>query len=106
MRRLPRASILLLILSACSGEKKTETPADAGKKAYFANCIACHSADPAKDGVLGPAIKGSSKELVTARVMKAEYPPDYKPKRETKQMAALPHLEKSIDDLVAFLNSP
>lgn len=97
---------MLLFFTACSDKKAEQSPADRGKQVYFANCIACHSADPTKDGTLGPAVKGSPKELVTARVMKAEYPPGYTPKRQTKIMVALPHLEKSIDDLVAFLNSP
>jgi mono/diheme cytochrome c family protein len=93
----------LLIFAACHDKKTADAPEDKGKKVYFANCIACHSADPSKDGTLGPAIKGSSKELIEARVLRAEYPPGYKPKRETKLMVALPHLKDAIDDLAAFL---
>jgi mono/diheme cytochrome c family protein len=105
MRSLLLASALLLV--GC--EKKAETPvaagpnADRGKQAYMTHCIACHSADPSKDGTLGPAVKGSSKELITARVLKGEYPPGYKPKRDSKLMVALPHVEKSIDDLYEYL---
>ena len=104
MRSLLIAGALLV---AC--DKKTDAPvpagpnAERGKQAYIANCIACHSIDPTKDGTLGPAVKGSSKELITARVMKAEYPPGYKPKRDSKLMVALPHLGKSVDDLYEFL---
>ena len=61
------------------------------------------SEDPSKPGALGPAIKGSSKALITARILSASYPKGYKPKRTTKLMVALPHLKGSIDDLAAFL---
>ncbi len=74
-----------------------------GKRVYMANCIACHSQDPAIDGALGPAVAGSSRELVEARVLRAEYPEGYTPKRPSKVMIALPHLEGEIDALTAFL---
>ena len=74
-----------------------------GKQSYMANCIACHNPDPAKDGAVGPAIKGSSAELVKMRVLEAKYPAGYKPKRDTNLMPPLPHLAGNIDDLVAFL---
>lgn len=72
----------------------------------MANCIACHSPDPSRDGPLGPALKGSPRELVEARVLRVEYPKGYTPKRPTKLMTPLPHLAPSIPDLAAFLNSP
>ena len=70
-----------------------------------ANCTACHNADPAKDGPLGPAIFGSSKELIEARVLRAEYPAGYTPKRKTKVMVALPQLKGDLDSLAAFLKN-
>jgi mono/diheme cytochrome c family protein len=76
-----------------------------GKAVYQGNCIACHNADPRKPGSLGPEIFGSSKELIEARVMRAEYPPGYKPKRTTKAMAPLPQLKGELDALHAYLNS-
>lgn len=98
-------ALCLLAIAACNDSKPTtETPAQKGSKVYFANCVACHNADPKKDGVIGPAVHGSSKELVEARVLKATYPDGYKPKRETKLMVALPQLKDNIDDLTAFLN--
>lgn len=75
-----------------------------GGKIYAMNCISCHNADPSKDGVIGPAIKGSGLELITARIMRAEYPVGYNPKRTTKQMIALPMLEKEIPAIHLFLN--
>lgn len=71
---------------------------------YKLNCIACHNVDPGKDGVAGPALTGSSKELLEARILRAAYPAGYKPKRDTKQMPALPHLEKEIPAISAYLN--
>ncbi len=70
---------------------------------YMANCMACHNADPAKAGTVGPAIKGSPRELVEARVLRAQYPPGYAPKRETKLMIAMPQLADRIDDLAEYL---
>jgi mono/diheme cytochrome c family protein len=75
-----------------------------GQTIYVTNCLACHNADPALEGSVGPAIKGSSEELLQARVLRAGYPQGYKPKRQTNLMPALPHLEKEISALHAFLN--
>lgn len=74
-----------------------------GKQIYAINCTACHNADPTRDGVLGPAIAGSSLALVEARVVHGSYPPGYTPKRPTKQMVPLPHLAASVPDLAAYL---
>ena len=79
------------------------TPAERGLRVYRVNCTACHNVDPAVDGSVGPAIKGSSRELIEARVLRAEYPPGYTPKRDSKLMPAQPHLAKDIDALAAFL---
>ena len=81
------------------------TPAERGKLAYAANCTACHNADPTQDGTIGPAIAGSSLELVRARVMKAEYPPGYTPKRDSHLMPAQPFLSADVPDLAAYLGS-
>ena len=102
--------VFALTLSACSKESnspiKTAGAGDPnrGRGIYLANCVACHSNDPGKDGPLGPAIRGASKELVEARVLRASYPPGYKPKRMTKVMPAMPYLKNRIPDLTAFLN--
>ena len=55
------------------------------------NCVACHNNDPSKDGSIGPAIKGSSRELIESRVLSTSYPPNYKPKRLTKVMPQFPY---------------
>ena len=75
-----------------------------GQKVYSQNCVACHNPNPKLDGSVGPAIYGSSLELVSARVLRAAYPPGYKPKRPSGQMPAFAGLEKDIPALHAFLN--
>ena len=107
--------IILLLAALASGCGKEKEPAahtaglgDAkrGRALYLGNCAACHNSDPSKDGAIGPAVKGASRELIEARVMRASYPPDYKPKRKTAAMPAQPYLESSLPDLAAFLNRP
>lgn len=75
-----------------------------GHDVYKRNCIACHNVDPAKDGGIGPAVAGSSLELLDARVVKGTYPAGYTPKRPTHTMVALPHLKGDLDALTAYLN--
>jgi mono/diheme cytochrome c family protein len=74
-----------------------------GRQIWFGQCVACHNPDPGKDGPIGPAVRGSSKDLLEARVLHASYPPGYTPKRETKVMPARPDLVAGIPDLAAFL---
>src|ERR1041384_2810735 len=88
--------IFALALSGCS-EESDKSPQSAknadlerGRAVYAANCVACHNANPSKDGPIGPAIKGSSRELIEARVLSTSYPPNYKPKRPTKVMPQFP----------------
>ncbi len=77
--------------------------AESGKRVWLGQCVACHHPDPAKDGTLGPAVKGASLALLEARVVRGEYPPGYKPKRPTKVMPPRPDLARSISDLAAYL---
>ena len=74
-----------------------------GRQVYLGQCVACHNRDPAKDGPLGPAVKGSSPELVEARVVRGEYPAGYTPKRPSKVMPVRPDLAASISDLAVYL---
>lgn len=92
--------------SPAGGEQASQADLVArGERVYNVNCIACHHRDPTQDGGLGPAVAGSSRELVEARVLRAEYPPGYTPKSDTRLMVALKHLEPEIDALTAYLNS-
>ena len=87
-------------LAACAGDG---SPAGRGRQVYLAQCTACHNSDPSKNGPLGPAIKGSSRELLEARVLRGAYPPGYKPKRGTAIMQPMPQEASALDDLAAFL---
>lgn len=99
----------LLGLTSCgkdtdqSGAANNDPDFERGRAIYVANCIACHNSDPAKDGSIGPALKGSSPELLEFRVLRTEYPPNYKPKRATKVMPTFPFLKSEIPYLVAYL---
>lgn len=75
-----------------------------GKSVYLASCTACHSSNPTLPGAVGPDIAGSSLELLSARILRAEYPPGYKPKRSSRLMTAQPHLKEDLPALSAFLN--
>jgi mono/diheme cytochrome c family protein len=105
-----RRVLLLLLLAGfgCASPRPTGGPARPpdparGKQVYLSNCIACHGADPAVAGPLGPPVKPSSRELIEARVLRGAYPDGYKPKRDTQLMKPLPQLAPDIDDLAAFL---
>lgn len=89
--------------TSSSAQQGEEPLAEKGKRLYLSHCIACHSADPTKSGSLGPEIWGSSKELLSARILRAEYPPGYKPKRDTKVMTPFPYLGADIDAFHAYL---
>jgi mono/diheme cytochrome c family protein len=103
--------VLCLLLVACKEEPSAPLSPEAalaqkGRSIYMSACIACHNVDPKKDGAIGPAIYGSSRELLEARIMSASYPPGYQPKRQTKAMNPLPHLKNEIDAIYQFLNQP
>lgn len=100
--------VLLLSLISCqkSEPKKPLSALESrGKATFMANCIACHNPNPTIDGSIGPAIAGSSLELVTARVLTRSYPPGYKPKRSSEVMPDFPQLKDDVPGLHAYLNS-
>jgi mono/diheme cytochrome c family protein len=89
--------------AATSSAAATAGSAEKGRQVWLGQCIACHNSDPVKDGPLGPAVKGASRELLEARVVKGTYPPGYTPKRPSKVMPARPDLAPNIPDLAAYL---
>jgi len=95
-------AVLAMLVGGCG--RNGDDAATRGKQVYLTECIACHNPDPARDGVLGPAIKGASQELLEARVLRAAYPPGYPPKRATALMPPIPKLAPKIPDLAAFLH--
>jgi mono/diheme cytochrome c family protein len=102
---MSRGSLLLLLaLLGCGKTAQDDGLVARGRSVYMTNCITCHHTDPARDGNVGPGLKGSSLELLQYRVLQIQYPPGYKPKRPTRLMPALPHLKDDIPALHAFLN--
>ena len=94
-------------VAACSKDDSSKSAKNPdpkrGRAVYLANCVACHNSDPSRDGPIGPATKGSSKELLEARVLTTSYPPGYKPKRPTQVMPQFPFLKNEIPHLAAYL---
>jgi mono/diheme cytochrome c family protein len=115
MKLLFTAALTLALVTGCQcsrSEDKASSPLSGqdlvakGKTVYLANCITCHNSNPRLAGSLGPDVYGSSKELLTARIVHGNYPEGYTPKRSSHVMRALPHLANDIDALTAYLNAP
>ena len=81
------ALALAFALGGCS-ESGLSPSAERGRQVYLAHCIACHNTDPAQAGAVGPPLRGSSRELLEAKVLNGTYPPGYTPKRRTTMMPA------------------
>jgi mono/diheme cytochrome c family protein len=97
--------VALAALCAACQPSTGESAVELGRRTYVANCTACHNPDPTKEGTLGPALAGSSLALVEARVLRAEYPPGYTPKRPSQLMPAQPYLKSEVPNLAAYLAS-
>jgi hypothetical protein len=52
---------------------------------------------------VGPPVRGSSRELLEAKILKGTYPPGYAPKRPTTLMPPQPALARDIGGLAAYL---
>ena len=91
-----------LTLAACQGEKLSPQ-AERGRQVFVSQCTACHAFDPAQPGPVGPPVKGSSRALLEAKVLKGTYPPGYTPKRPTAVMPPQPQMAGDIDALAEFL---
>ncbi|MDQ3000135.1 MAG: cytochrome c [Fibrobacterota bacterium] len=98
---------VLQLWTACGKKDPNADPkAVAGRTVYLSYCISCHNVNPKLDGSMGPAVKGSSLDLLTARVIHGTYPAGYMPKRPSKIMVSLPLTEANIEDLHVYLNAP
>ena len=124
MCRLFCALLLIMLISSC--EKKSikqeevesepdqkklnytiasTTDIEKGRMAYFANCVSCHNNNPKKPGSIGPEVYGASIDVLTQKIVFGKYPENYRPKRKSKIMPLMPHLNKEISNLHAFINS-
>ena len=124
MRRFFFALLLIMLISSC--EKKSikqeeaesepdqkklnntiasTTDIEKGRMAYFANCVSCHNNNPKKPGSIGPEVYGASIDVLAQKIVFGKYPENYRPKRTSKLMPLMPHLNKEISNLHAFINS-
>jgi mono/diheme cytochrome c family protein len=97
------AAILGAAIATACGKPRQLSAVARGEVIYRTNCASCHNLDPNLPGSIGPAIAGSSRALLDARVLHAAYPPGYRPQRKTHTMRPLPWLNGHMDDLAAFL---
>lgn len=102
---LSLALVLGVAAGGCGGGGDSDDPVQQGRAVYLGNCVACHNTNPKLAGPIGPALAGSSQELLEAKVLRNEYPPGYTPKRPNQVMVPLPHLADDIDVLAAYLGS-
>ena len=101
--RLLIAVLAGLLVSGCGAGPAEDDAVSRGRALYLAQCTSCHATDPAQAGPVGPPVKGSSRELIEAKVRHGSYPPGYTPKRSSALMPPMPQLASSIPDLAAFL---
>jgi mono/diheme cytochrome c family protein len=102
VRRALLLGIAALALAGC-GQEKLGPDAERGRTVYASQCTACHNFDPSQPGPVGPEIKGSSRELLEAKVLRGAYPRGYKPKRPTAVMPPQPQAAGDIPALAAYL---
>jgi len=97
------AALATFMGAACGPQEKLSAEAARGRQVYQAQCIACHNPDPAKVGPVGPEVRGTSRDVLRAKIVDGTYPPGYAPKRATKIMQPMPQAASDIDALAAFL---
>jgi mono/diheme cytochrome c family protein len=94
---------LVTVVGGCSESPPASPEAVRGGQIYSGRCTACHNPDPARPGSVGPPVKGSSRELLEAKLLRGTYPPGYPPKRTTGIMPVQPLSGDEIIALAAFL---
>jgi mono/diheme cytochrome c family protein len=95
--------VTALLVAGCGEPGGRSAGAERGRQVYLAQCTACHHSEPSQAGPLGPPIKGSSRALLEAKLLRGTYPPGYTPKRPTSVMPPQPALAGDIDALAEFL---
>ena len=103
---IPFATLTLLACGEAdegSGDSANAS-VERGRTVYQNVCIACHNGNPSVDGSLGPAVAGASLELLEAKVLRGEYPPDYSPKRPgSSVMPRFEFVAEALPALAAYL---
>jgi mono/diheme cytochrome c family protein len=94
---------LLSTLCGCADSGSRDAAAERGRQIYLGQCISCHNTDPALPGAVGPPVRGSSRELLEAKIVRGAYPSGYTPKRPTAVMPLRPDLGPDVSNLAAFL---
>jgi mono/diheme cytochrome c family protein len=97
------AAVALAVAVGGCTESGLSPSAERGRQIYLAQCTACHSTDPSQPGTIGPAVKGSSRELLEAKVLQGTYPSGYTPKRPTKVMVPMPQVAPELTALADYL---
>ena len=122
MRRLFFSLLMIMFVSNCEKKSIEQEEAEAeqkklnktvalttdiekGRMVYFANCVSCHNNNPRKPGSIGPEVYGVSIDVLTQKIVSGKYHENYIPKRTSKIMPSMPHLNKEISNLHAFINS-
>jgi len=96
------AVLVSVVVGGCS-PSSLSPEAERGRQTYVAQCTTCHAMDPAQPGPVGPPVKGSSRALLEAKLLRGEYPAGYQPKRPTKIMPPQPQVARELDALAAYL---
>lgn len=93
-----------VIAAACSeGPGPDGAARERGRQVYLSQCSSCHATDPSQPGPVAPPIKGASRELLEAKVLRGTYPEGYAPKRPTAVMPPQTHVAGDIPALAEYL---
>jgi mono/diheme cytochrome c family protein len=97
------ALVVLAVMAGGCSDSGLSPSGERGRQVYLAHCVACHNTDPAQPGPVGPPVKGASRALLEAKVLKGTYPPGHTPKRSTTVMVPLPAVAPDIAALADYL---
>jgi mono/diheme cytochrome c family protein len=103
MRSRVAVVFIVAVLAGGCSQSHSDPLAERGRQVYLAQCTQCHAVDPLQPGPVGPPVRGASRELLEARILKGSYPPGYTPKRPTHVMQPQPAVAPDIPALAAYL---
>jgi mono/diheme cytochrome c family protein len=94
-----------LVSVGCTESAPKNPLAERGRQVYLAQCTQCHASDPGQTGPVGPSVKGASRELLEAKILRGGYPPAYRPQRSTSIMPPQPAVAAEIPALAEYLKN-